>query len=1069
MGIKVFGGINLYEPEDISLEESSWNSNCYYDKGKLEFQDYSINKESHITKIYERDYLNHGPSQGQTEHNSYKSKKLLYYEHNGDGVGDIKHGIPKPTVKLYFDYNNSKIYNDHFCNIAKMLNEKHSLTNNYYDAIESNLSECDMVRNAEIAVSYSGPYGESGLTLFKISNYIPYFFLEIPLFDKLNNLYSYDTFKNIKYLNIYIRYNAMTKFSLLDRYDFEVNDNKANRTRKHRNRYNNVSDDSSYGIDLGYPFVEYKNYDYNNDGDPNNFKNTLVYASGFFGYENDDKPALQWFIPNKIVQFSPNVFTEQQTYISDDSEFSDTESYDNLESFWDKTSVNDISDYKHGDELISTIEYQSAIIEDDVNGGEDGSKTEILTSEYNKNSIISTTAEQKKNLIYETAGGDNNHYNVESVVGGPITYQITTCDAGSDCGGDMEKPSPFVAYNIFQKSTVGKNRIIKSGSINYNIFKPEKKEIEFIVNKYVELDGRRLFLETINFSVNTTIVSFDLKDCVFNDDDINGANYLIQVWLKDSDLDSDYILIQEVDYKSWNNYITGNDESYSFEDRKFLYGDGSYDINLKNNIEKTIDHDTSYTIIISDGGFSIRSNYGSDTSEYELYFGPRLANEIASSPKDIYRLYGSAAKLTGRKYSSSDGGFSNMAEFYHDGQWKLHVVANPGIIFKHKQYLESVESIELTVQSIEYNYNDLFDLVSSGVSQEYPNKYLDMLQKQTISKHELYMDRLFKTIDDVDNCKSLMYYSEQSYPETFNPSSVFKFNDLIVHLENYRDKLYIFLSNEIKILSGSNNLTFILDRFYTDGAFEWTIVQNEDNVYFTNEKGIYNLSGGYPKKMSLNIQKFFDSNKITKNSIEFAEVKHSSNGDFYILKLNSGYAINHTLTNKEISMLLNVGVYSHNKMSWEQSTNSAFYEEANERFCIDKIAVSLRDGSIWFGSKNETNEFFWKSSEMVQETFFKLKSFKRLALDFTGKVVTLFSKNRGNDQGTRKVLPLTKNAISLGGINKLDNKRRKSHPEDWTINGERCYSNSVMFLSEDKKSILYKWEIEEVGYDQQNN
>lgn len=88
-----------------------------------------------------------------------------------------------------------------------------------------------------------------------------------------------------------------------------------------------------------------------------------------------------------------------------------------------------------------------------------------------------------------------------------------------------------------------------------------------------------------------------------------------------------------------------------------------------------------------------------------------------------------------------------------------------------------------------------------------------------------------------------------------------------------------------------------------------------------------------------------------------------------------------------------------------------------------------------------------------------------MALDFVGAVKTVWSKNR-NDSMTYKELPITSGMISAGDKTKSKIKTSKSEPCFWDVNGERGYSNSIIFLSNNdagagKNTILYKWEITE--------
>lgn len=1067
MGIRKFGGIDLYEPEDISQDTSQWNCNCFYCKGRLKFQNFLVQKEPKITEIYERKYFNKNIIQGSPayEYTLYRIKGILSYEHEGDGTDEFDHGIPKPTVRVHFDYNNDSDILDHYHNILDSLFAEKVIDSDFYNAIIRNLKDCDMVSECEIAVSYSGPYGESGLTVFKIANAIPYFFLEIPLFEKLNKDKSYNTFKNIKYVNVYIRYEFMEDFLLLDRYDFEVTDKKPNQTPGNRNRYTKPR--GGVGITSKKPFIEYAEMDYTDNEGETETKNILWYFSGFFKYEDDSRPSLQWFVPNKIISKLPMLITEQQTYIADsDLEDINTDSYDDLKDFWNDSSTIDSGlDYGKNDDIIKLYEYIDVTIEDNINDGDDGSITKITNSTFKNNVIYDVDSYDVNNWVYENDDNDAYWYVVKAKPQGVISYQLAV--KGSSADGQMTKPEPHCRTVIFEKGLVGDKRKVSFG----NDIKPSRETMttDIVINKYHEFDNKRIIVDTMHLNTDSKFFDIELKDCVFDEND-ESNQYVYQVWMKDNSIDGGYMLVQEIDFSSWKDYKDASGDFYKTEHQEYISSVGfspSYSFKTKGNNSFEVNADEQYYSVYNKDVEieELNSNAHKGYDYARIYHRGRHLNETAYDIADIYKLYGSGATETGGGGISRDGGFSSIAEFFNDGNWKLYIGFNPGDVKKHELYTDFQDTIDLTVQTYEYNYDELLEIVKDGVAIEGPEKYSEMFQKKTVSKHELYMDRLFKSIDD-DNGKSLLYFSEQSYPETFDESSVFKFNSPILHLENYREKLYIFTEKEIKILSGSNNLTFILDRFYTDGCYEWTVVQHEDVLYFSNNKGIYAIQEGYPVSISNNVIRLFDEEKIVP---DYAEVLTSSSGDFYVLHLLEKITPleMRAISFQELQMINGGGQYILNGVDWKSSYIS---EEDGaklvERFSINKIAVSLRDGSIWFGTdleNAEKQEFLWKSSEMVQESFFVMKSFKRVSLDFFGRVSSVFSRNR-QDPLTFVTLPLTSSATSLGEKTKNTNKRSKDDPSDWPVQGERSHSNSILFLSENVDSILYKWEIVENGY-----
>lgn len=1077
--IGIFGGVNLYEPEDISPNSSSWNSNCFYDKGKLIFQKYLVDKKPILTEMYEREYYNKttvdagGTALDIYERKNYLVKGTLAFEHHGDNNSDQEHGIPKPSVRLHFDYNNDPDIPEHYHNILDKIKEKDVIASGYYDGIVRNLEESDMVSDCEIAVSYSGPYGESGLTIFKVANYIPYFFLEIPLFEKLNAIDSYDTFKNIKYLNVYVKYNFMTDYLLINRYDFDTNGK--NKQVGHRNRHTSTG---SHGMDFRYPFIEYKEIDYpllweatdeddEDEEDPREKKNVLWFSSGLFAYENEEEAALQWFVPNRITSNAPMLITEEQTYVADDdAEVVDDSSYEELKEFWNSDSLDpDDEDYDSGNDMVESIEWISAYLTD-PGPGEDRSFTEIQTTEYKNNAVSSLDIETLERCMYEIGDQGVNHYVVKSEVCAPITHQFARKDG--DATGAMEEPRPYCQSVVFQKGEPGENReVLFDGN-----GEPSRDSVTFevVVNKYYEIDNKRIFIEPMHMTGTAKFFDFELQNCVFNEDDDTKGQYLYQVWLKNTELDGGYMLVQEVDYKSWKNYISAGDDRYEIVNDRYIATFNShkpsYNIKTKGNIDFKVEPDVYYDSVYNKdykhNYYSSNNSSGSDNALI-LHKG-RHKDKVAYTKRAVYRLYGSAAIYTGGGTYSHDGGFVSIAEFYNgeDG-WRLYVGFNPAEVIEKELYSDFQETVDLTIQSIEYNYDELYKIVKNGVAIEGPNEYEDMYQKQTVSKHEVYMDRLFKTIDDDETNTSLMYFSEQSYPETFSPSNLFKFERKVVHLEAYRQRLYIFMDDRIKVLSGSNNLTFILDKFYSDGAYEWTVVESEDVLYFTNEKGIYRITGGYPELLSANIQKFFDEKLINP---EFAEVLVSEScGDFYVLNLKDSIS---PMTTEGVepplfSKLLGTGITSDNGLGWRPSTSSTFYAAADKRFKINKIAVSLRTGEIWFGTEEDTDEFLWKSSEIHNESIFLQKKIKKVALDFSGQVGFVFSKHR-NDPVTFFELPLTSSAENLNEPNYNGVKYSKRMPTFHNVAGETVFSYNVLFLSLRDDTKLYKWGVTEDDY-----
>jgi len=1054
MGINKFAGVNLNNPEDIDIIESQWNTNCSLTRGKLKFQDYTKAKTPNITKIYEREYFNKG---GGLEVTDYTKKGVLAFR---KGNKYYQSGIPKPSVVLYFDYTKDK---DNTAHYKVMLDSLYNDSNNgngcisdgLYEAISNILPSSQMVAECEIAFSFSSPYGESGLTKFKISNYIPYFFAQISQFEDIKEV--------AKYVNVYVKYGFMTELTLVDRYEISKIP---------------ISLKSELELSLSKSIVKVNQLDfpilYDNIG-PTDEVDSILYFSGFFNYSDETNPALKWFISSKLTSNLPIIDTEYQTYVADEDEFKDTDKYDALSEFYSADSGISTEEYKDTDSMFDSRSFYNVEIIDPNIGSEDTGTLSYSKLLYKNNMVSSSEAISMGNAIYELGGGSNSSYvsgrDSKSVIANQIAF------VNSDAGDGMNNPDPIMLNIQFPKTNIGEQSIANTTTI-----KSDKRRdlltTEVMIHKYIELEGARFLVDTYNYTTDGQVFDLRLRD-VGIDNKFNGngnaENYMFQVWIKNKTIDGSWLLVQHFTVDDLVKYTRGygynkvkiDDVFFNFTTDLVVPVTNEYEIGSAETISGQFDvwvsRNQEWAI---NGGHIVN---GSDVSNQSVNSYGRLRKSeylplIATDIDTIYQLYFMGMYDSGATLLNHLGGFVNVAELMYDvvaNRFSIYICLNPSVIINENLYLDSVPDIEDTIESVEYNYNELLQLVRYGVEQIFPTYYdteefACMKPKQTVSKHAEYMERLFKSIDE--ETTSLVYFSEQSYPESISPTSVFKFNDIVTHMETYRDKLYIFTLNEVKVLSGSNSLTFILDKYFTNGAYEYSVCQTDDVMLFTNSRGIYAVDGGYPKLISGKINRLFDEQYI---SVNYAEIVDTENGQYYVLNLTKAISpidLN-IITVNEVANITNNMVSLNNGI--DAKVGDVDYDEMLSRFAIDKIAVSLRDMSIWFGSEN-TNEFMWKSCEIVQSSFFSIKSLKKMALDFSGRVRSWLTKNK-REVVTKKDLPLTKAPESLGASDDNANKFYKGMPTEWNVNGERCYSYSVSFVSLDKKSILYKWELLEVA------
>ncbi len=326
-------GVNTYEGTQIGDAESKFNLNCFSREGMLKYRDHGIKFNIPKLPIYEREYS----SMDSYDDTTSDDVRREYVTYNYKGKEFIS-GLVKPSVALFVDTTKFKSGSatDTYLKTMETLKDDYGtgagsygsvnglVDNEIYNAAKNYGTKCEVYKDVVVAVSYSGAYGESGLTKFRFRNNMLHFFLAV------HDVSLYQHNPNYKYLNVYVKYGSYESLVLLHKYEIKDLVDMSGHYGIFNNGPISLGDESS---DRKFHCGYYSNQlstrvddvvSYVKDTDPKNNLlgatdeltiSSLIY-SGLFQFADEELANPSWFVANKVSPIAPLVDVETQTFLS---------------------------------------------------------------------------------------------------------------------------------------------------------------------------------------------------------------------------------------------------------------------------------------------------------------------------------------------------------------------------------------------------------------------------------------------------------------------------------------------------------------------------------------------------------------------------------------------------------------------------------------------------------------------------------------------------------------------------------------------------------------------------------
>lgn len=1037
-------GLNTYDPVQIEEDESKFNLNCYNKNGELVGYDYSTEFVIPNVRVYQREYWSN--TYTNVGANSVVSGSPRFLHENDTTV--YPSGIVKPNCSVYVDTTKfDTAGNSNYCRKAGEFNLDYAMNSSVgvkrpiiadelYNAIVNFGTECEVYRDVEVAVSYSGPYGESGLTKFRFSSNILHFFVIVHGVDK------YRSNPNYRYLNVYVRYGSYTELQLLHRI-------KITELLDTRNKSLNITTDESDSVfyttydkdDLYYLTNEtWQKVRYYNSAsamlDSGSTTSSIIY-SGLFQFEDESLINASWFVSQKVTAIAPNVDVETHTYISSEEYTFQNNINEYLD---DKFKLNDSITTNANDTPLITNDFMiESLIENDeldpfsLTVCENIAKLSKRSWPTPEGGVISFS---KRNI--------HNDMSTNADI-----YGQTMGWVSSDQQGSNYRPDTYDMYN-------GDYEFSKEpGKLN------QRDTGEFIIQYWLDDDGDRIL-------INTSLVTFiEYKYFTLHFDNIvtdcidNSKKWQLDIWAKSNDVGELYYRIMSIDVtEAYNLFIASAGTAYSIENAEYLINTSirySYcNIGLSGGVNGnrkfplrdfgcTYNEDTETlgmfivmnfgTIVDKVGDYKV-GLYGGDGDDYALISDDvnffEDIEDLLYNPdgrfEDAYSSYKDGVRNSPRQDKPNWNIDIRHMEEYDGRLWYVSkertrdIIADldvDGILDRNPTEDDGLSTRWIVSKSDvadEIYYVDEYGDVAivPGVSEEdvlVYNKEDSTYYKYTVDP--VLLNRYVEYYQYSADYKDL-YYSQQGYPEMILETNYKGYNDVIVGIREFISQLYVFCENEINVIrksltrevSGIIEPTYQYDKVFDKGCIEWTIAEYEKKVFFTNSDGIFYIdAGGNINSISDKINKLFTDGYITEDSVDYGTIKD----EFYILTL---------------SKIIPFSVFSELELTYPEY----------RLLYAQHIAFHIPTNTFWLGNDASSGTFWiYMSKDFSQrnkyENEFLMKQNKRISIAFRdGDIKLVQIRNRLQKLGEVQLSPAPYN-----------------QPLRQTLSGNRCSTYGMMF------------------------
>lgn len=1030
-------GVNTYEGTQIDENQSKFNLNCYNRDGLLSGYNYNIEFNIPMLKVYEREYdcLDEG---NPTTSSDVSREELRYYYEDGTYTS----GIVKPACTLYLDttkFENGD--NTTYCKKITELNGYATFNNiEYYgqplvgdrllEAVKNFATDTEVYRDVEVSVSYSGAYGESGMTKFRITSNMLHFFVVV------HDVFKYEENPNYKYVNIYIKYASIDSPVLLRKVSLEeLRENKGKPIDLASDTRDREFAVTYRGAGLGYTDDVAKVH----TKDPDNKLvtsldyNAIIY-SGLFQFEDENRVNPSWFVTSKVTSIAPLANVEIQTYLS--AEEYDIE--DNVNEYLDnayKTSDTISEAYNELPVLTGDthcIEFIDNLVETDRykwstrlwNSGSAGVPTS--TTRDIQSSAMGGVA-NNGGLIRDWLYGESAVYDIYNY---PSSNSDSIKNYKKNYTGQFiiqyirvdDTSEPLLINTTPVTITGSKYSILSFQNITENLSEDYDWVIDIWFNPSVDDVPLDLSYRVFSINVNKTYADFE-------------ANYASNK----VSFDDEYSLLQW----AMRNTVTAYNRKNSGGTQE-VYPARSYGYA---NFEDS-DSDGLYICLAPQGVTTFPDLYEVDTLESGTIPPTNLLplSDDFNNTDDLSDIQYDPDGRFENDYNTYKDGISNTPQYDYP-KWNV----NMRHIEKYDGRLWTASKVKVEPPTLTYTVDDIVDNLPDnptlGDIYAYQVVGLDASIKEwdgdswlttAISfDQKLYnnADRNTYSAKTVDYgvlhfelcCGSLdsyrdLYYSEQGYPEMILETNYKGYDYNITGLHEFIEQLYVFQDEQIDIVkknltrevAGIVEPTYQYHKSFDKGAIEFTVKEYEKKVFFTNDEGIFYIdAGGNYNKVSDNIDRLFTRGSITSDTVDYAEIKK----DFYVVKLTEAGRIP-------------FNVFSGLNLSY-----------ADTRYLyVEYIAFNIKTGTFWFGNDATGRDmFFYLTKDFTQrnkyENQFKKKQLKRISMMYDG--------------GKCKVDQIRNNSTIIGSFWYADKEPcQVGMPKRHTILGYRNFSYSFLISSE---------------------